>query len=93
MRKSLTRISLAILLAIASIGAPQVLAADVTGIGFLDQNALANVPSFKDANKKFVAFRDQLQREFMSREKNIHNQQDQAKLTNEFQGRLAQRQA
>lgn len=92
MRKSLTRISLAILLTIVSIGAPQVLAADVTGIGFLDQNALANVPSFKDANKKFVAFRDQLQREFMSREKNIHNQQDQAKLTNEFQGRLAQRQ-
>ena len=92
MRTFLPRVSLAILLAVATIGAPQVLAADVAGIGFLDQNALANVPSFRDANKKFVAFREQLQREYMSRQKSVHSQQDQEKLASEFQGRLAQRQ-
>ncbi|MGH7662266.1 MAG: OmpH family outer membrane protein [Vulcanimicrobiaceae bacterium] len=86
------RVLLAIILTIVSIGAPQVLAAEVTGIGFLDQNALSNVPSFRDANKKFGAFREQLQREYMSRAKGVRSQQDQAKLANEFQGRLAQRQ-
>jgi len=73
-------------------GVPHVLAAGITGIGYLDQNALANVPSFRAANKKFVAFRDQLQREFQTREKNVHSQQDQQKLAAEFQSRLAQRQ-
>ena len=84
----LVRLSLAILLTLAATGAPQVLAADVSGIGFLDQNALANIASFRDANKKFVAFRDKLQKEYVGRARNAHSQQDQAKLASEFQSRL-----
>jgi outer membrane protein len=92
MRTLLPKISLALLMAIVATSVPQVLAAGITGIGYLDQNALANVPSFRDANKKFVAFRDRLQREFEAREKKVHSQQDQQKLAAEFQSRLAQRQ-
>jgi outer membrane protein len=93
MQKSwLQRFGLAILLAVASVGAPSVLAADVTGIGYLDQNALANVPSFKNANKKFADYRNQLQRDMMNRARNAHSQQDQQKLAGEFQQRLADKQ-
>src|SRR5579875_2798259 len=63
MRTLLPKISLLLLMTLVAAGVPHVLAAGITGIGYLDQNALANVPSFRAANKKFVAFRDQRQRE------------------------------
>lgn len=87
-RSLLTRIGLAILVALLATGAPRVLAADITGIGYIDQNALANIPSFRDANKRFAAFRDKLQKEYMARARSAHSQADQAKLAGEFQARL-----
>ena len=87
-RNWLVRLSLAILITALATGAPQALAAGVTGIGYVDQNALANITSFRDANKKFVAFRDKLQKEYMARARNAHSQQDQEKLASEFQSRL-----
>lgn len=87
-KRRLIRLSLAILMMFASIGVPRVLADDVTGIGYLDQAALANVPAFQNAQRKFVAFRDQLQRQFMARARSAHSQQDQAKIAAAFQSQL-----
>lgn len=70
------------------IGAPQVLAADVTDIGYIDQGALANLPAFLNANRQFVAYRAGLQREFESRARKSHSQLDQQRLAGEFQTRL-----
>jgi len=71
---------------------PRVLAADVNDIGYLDQNALATIPSFQNANKQMAAFRANLQKEFVGRARKARSQQDQAKLANEFEGRLADQQ-
>jgi outer membrane protein len=86
------KLALAVLLAAATIGAPQVLAADVTDIGFLDQGALANLPSFQNANKQMASYRANLQKEFINRARKARSQQDQAKLADEFQARLADEQ-
>ena len=86
------KLALAVLIAAAMIGAPHVLAADLTDIGYLDQSALANLPSFENANKQMASFRAHLQKEFISRARKARSQQDQAKLADEFQGRLADEQ-
>jgi outer membrane protein len=86
------RLALAVLLAAVTLGAPQVLAADVTDIGFLDQGALANLPSFQNANKQMASYRANLQKQFISRARKARSQQDQAKLANDFQAQLADEQ-
>ena len=86
------RLLVTALLLVASIGAPRVLAADVTDIGFLDQGALANLPAFQDANRRLASFRSNLQREFVGRARKARSQQDQQKLASEFEARLADQQ-
>lgn len=86
------KLALALLLAVATIGAPRVLAADLTDIGFLDQGALANLPSFQNANKQMASFRANLQKQFMARARKARSQQDQARLSQDFQNQLSDEQ-
>lgn len=85
------RLTLAALLVAAAIGTPRVLAADVNDIGFLDQSALANIPSFQNANRQIAAYQANLQKQFMARARKA-SQQDQAKLAGEFQSQMADEQ-
>jgi len=85
-------LGVAVFLAALTIGVPHALASDVSAIGYLDQNALVNVPAFQDANRKFTAYREQLQRQFASQERNARTQAEQANLASDFQTRLQQRQ-
>jgi outer membrane protein len=75
-----------------TIGAPHVLAADMTDIGYLDQGALANLQSFQNANRQMASYRANLQKEFINRARKARSQQDQAKLANDFQTQLGNEQ-
>jgi len=77
--------------AAAFLGAPAALAADVTDIGFVDQGALAALPSFQSANRQFSDFGRRLQSEYLGRAKHA-SQAQQAQLAQEFQSRMAQEQ-
>lgn len=76
----------------AAILAPQALAADVTDIGFVDQAALSNIPSFIDANRQLAQFKAGLDRDFAKRMNGVHDQATQARIAQEFQNKLAMRQ-
>jgi Skp family chaperone for outer membrane proteins len=79
-------------LASAAIFAPQTLAADVTDIGFVDQSALASIPSFTDANRQLASYKAQLDRQFAARMRAVHDRNVQARIAQEFQNKLATRQ-
>jgi outer membrane protein len=82
---------LAAVLATTFVAAPAVLAADVTDIGFVDQGALATIPAFEAANRQVASYGEALQRQFTARAKGASPDQ-QAKLGQEFQQEIAQRQ-
>jgi outer membrane protein len=71
----------------AMIAAPAALAADVTDIGFVDQSALASLPSFQGANRQFSDFGHRLQAEYLGKARHA-SQAQQAQLAQEFQGRM-----
>lgn len=77
--------------AAAFLAAPAALAADVTDIGYVDQTALASIPSFVSANKQFADFGKRLQAQYVGRAKHA-SQQQQAQLAQEFQSKMAQEQ-
>jgi len=77
--------------AVAFLVAPAALAADVTDIGFVDQGALAALPSFQSANRQFSDFGRRLQAEYIARARHA-GQAQQAQLAQEFQSRMAQEQ-
>lgn len=90
--KSRGRTALAVAAAtLAAVIAPAALAADVTDIGFVDQGALAALPSFAAANRRFSDFGRKLQAEYIGRARRANSTQ-QAQLAQEFQGRMAQEQ-
>jgi outer membrane protein len=84
--------ALATMLLAVTLLAPATLAADVTDIGFVDQAALSNIPSFTDANRQLAAFKAGLDRDFAKRMRGIRDQNTQARIAQEFQNKLAQRQ-
>jgi outer membrane protein len=73
------------------LAAPAALAADVLDIGFVDQSALAAMPRFVTANRQFSDFGHKLQAEYVGRAQHA-SQSEQARLSQEFQGRMAQEQ-
>ena len=82
----------ALLVAVAAfLTAPAALAADVADIGFVDQGALAELPSFQSASRKLNDFGKRLQTEYLGRARHA-NAQQQAQLAQEFQGRMADEQ-
>ncbi len=84
-------VALATVAAIALSCAPAALAADVTDIGFVDQGALATLPSFESANRQLTDFGRRLQAQYIARARHASSA-EQARLANEFQGRVAQEQ-
>ena len=85
-------VALAALLLGATLLAPATLAADVTDIGFVDQAALSNIPSFTGANRDLQIYKSQLDRQFAQRMRGVRDQATQARIAGEFQGKLAQHQ-
>jgi outer membrane protein len=72
--------------------APATLAADVTDIGFVDQGALSNIPSFTNANRALVSYKADLDKQFAHRMKGVRDPNVQARIAQEFQNKLADRQ-
>jgi outer membrane protein len=84
--------ALAALVLSATLLAPAALAADVTDIGYVDQAALANIPSFTSANQQLAGYKSGLDKQFAKRMRGIRDQNVQARIAQEFQNKLAQRQ-
>jgi len=83
--------ALAVAVAAAFLAAPAALAADVTDIGFVDQAALAALPSFQTANRQFTAYTEGLRRQYSARAKGV-SQSQQASLMQEFNAKVNDRQ-
>jgi len=71
---------------------PATLAADVTDIGYVDQAALSNIGPFTAANRELAGYKAQLDGQFARRMRSVRDQSTQARIAQEFQNRLAQRQ-
>ena len=85
-------LALAAALAAAALLAPAALAADVNDIGFVDQAALANIPSFDSANRELSGYKAGLDKQFAKQMRGVRDQNTQARIAQEFQNKLAQRQ-
>ncbi len=72
--------------------APAGLAADVTDIGYVDQAALSSIPSFLSANRQLAAYKAQLDRQFARQLRGVRDAGTQARIGQQYQNRLAQRQ-
>ena len=81
----------ALVLATAAL-TPASLAADVTDVGFIDQSALSNLPAFASANRKLAGVKADLDRQFGARIRGVKSANDQARIAQEFQNKLATRQ-
>ena len=84
-------LALAAFVAVVLAVAPATLAADITDIGYVDQQALASMPRFNDGNRQLAAFKAGLDRQFAAAIKN-KNEAQRAKIAGDFQQRLAQKQ-
>ena len=83
--------ALAFALSAAVLATPAIGASDVTDIGSIDQNALAALPSFQAANKQVADYGSSLQKQYQGRAAHA-SQQQQQKLAQEFQGKMAEKQ-
>ena len=86
-----TLAALAAFVAVATF-APATLAADLSDIGFIDQAALSNISSFQAANRDLAGYKAQLDREFAQRMRGVKDSNTQARIAQEFQNRMADRQ-
>ena len=68
------------------------LAADVTDIGFVDQAALSNIAPFTAASRQLAGYKAQLDGECARRMRGVRDANAQARIAQEFQNRLAERQ-
>jgi outer membrane protein len=84
--------AVAALVLAAAIGTPQVLGADVTDVAYVDQTALGALPRFANANKQLVDYHSQLDKQFAADMRNAHSQDDQARISQEYQNKFGQRQ-
>lgn len=72
--------------------APATLAADVTDIGYVDQAALSGIPAFTSATRQLATYKAQLDRQFAHQVRTVRDQGAQARIAQQFQNELAQRQ-
>ncbi len=77
---------------VAATFAPATLAADLSDIGFLDQAALSNINSFQVANRELATYKQQLDREFAQQMRGVKDAGTQARIAQQFQNRLTDRQ-
>jgi outer membrane protein len=78
--------------ALLLLATPLLEAADVTDVGFVDQGRLASMRSFVDANRQLAGYKATLDRQFAARIRGTRNPNDQQRIAQEFQNRLADRQ-
>jgi outer membrane protein len=83
--------ALAFALGVAVVATPAIGATDVTDIGSLDQGALAALPSFQAANKQLTDYGNGLRGQYIRRAQHA-SQAEQARLGNEFQQKMADKQ-
>jgi Skp family chaperone for outer membrane proteins len=81
-----------VLVTTALVLAPAALAADVADVGYVDQARLASMRSFGDANRQLAGYKATLDRQFAARMKGTRNPNDQQRIAQEFQNKLADRQ-
>jgi outer membrane protein len=80
-------------LALAAVAlAPAALAADLTGVGYMDQAQIAALPAFVAANARLAAYQNQLQQEFQGRIAAARTPAQKQEVALEFQQRMADRQ-
>ncbi|HTV72380.1 MAG TPA: OmpH family outer membrane protein [Candidatus Acidoferrales bacterium] len=90
-RTPLTHAFAAVALALV-VFAPATLAQEVTDIGYVDQTALSNIGSFTDASRQLAQYKSQLDGEFAAAMRSAHGADEQARVSQEFQDKLADRQ-
>jgi len=81
----------ALLLTLVALALPAP-AADVTDIGYVDQAALSNIPSFTDANRRLADYKLQLDKQFVRQIRHVRDRNTQARIAQQFQDKLALRQ-
>jgi outer membrane protein len=81
----------ALILATAPAFAPA-RAADVTDIGYIDQTAIASLKPFVEAERQLAAYKADLDKQFVQRMKGVSNANDQARIAQEFQQKLSDKQ-
>jgi outer membrane protein len=84
--------SIGLVLFLLLLGIPRALADDVTDIGYVDQEALASVPRFAAANRQVAAIKADLDRQYAEQMRSARSAADQARITQDFQNRFAERQ-
>lgn len=89
---ALARLTVAAFLVATLLGSPLALAADVTDIGFIDQNAIAAIPRFAAANRELGAYKSDLDRQFAQQMRRAASPDAQARIAQDFQARFAERQ-
>lgn len=72
--------------------APATLAADVTDVGYFDQQAMANVPRFVAAERQLKAYGDGLNRQFAAQIRGVKSQDVQARIAQEFKNKMVDKQ-
>ncbi|HEY0798362.1 MAG TPA: hypothetical protein VGD50_04380, partial [Candidatus Baltobacteraceae bacterium] len=90
-RTSFTRALATVALALAVLS-PATLAQEVTDVGFVDQTALSNIPAFVAANRQLAQYKGSLDGQFAAALRSAHGADAQARVSDDFQNRLADRQ-
>jgi len=72
--------------------APATLAADITDVGYVDQAALASVPSFTAANRQLASYKAELDKQFAAQIRSVRDPAAQQRVAQEFQDKLVERQ-
>jgi outer membrane protein len=79
-------------LIVAALGTPRALGADNLDIAYVDQSALAAIPSFAAANRQVAAYKAELDKQFAQDMRNARSPADQARIAQDFQNKFAERQ-
>lgn len=69
-------------------GAPVALAADLTGVGYIDQAAIGSLPQFSQANTQVARYKSALDAQFAARMRRARSQADRQRIAGDFQQRF-----
>lgn len=72
--------------------APDVIAADLTDVGFVDQADIANLPVFVAANRELAAYKSQLDNQYNGQLRRARSDADKQRITMQFQTELNDKQ-
>lgn len=78
--------------ALALIAAPSAIAADLTGVGYIDQAAIGALPQFQKANQQVAQYKSQLDAQFAAQMKHAKNPSDQQRIAAQFQQKFLDKQ-